>query len=148
MGEQTFFVTQGCQTRVESRAEFSLRQNSARWRFFLEKLKYFSKSFSREARELYVWHPCCNRLNCMTGEEGGGCECSKKTWGNIPSSVKIQSSLNLKKGTGNIHSSAWWEWASSFCQLRAVSPWTFPNQVYYFSIAFKWFFSLFLSIHC
>ena len=43
-----------------------------------------------------------NRLSFMTGEEGGGCKCSEKAWGNISSSVKIQ--LIQSKGTGNVHS--------------------------------------------
>ena len=48
-----------------------------------------------------------NRLSCMTGEERGGCQCRKKSMGKSqekPLLVKIQSSLNLKKGTGNVHS--------------------------------------------
>ena len=45
----------------------------------------------------------CNQFSCMTGEEGGKCQCSKKAWGNISSSVKIQ--LIQSKRTGNVLSS-------------------------------------------
>ena len=55
------------------------------------------------------------QLSCITGEERVGASAAKKAWGNIPSSMKIQSiqsSVNLKKGRGTFFSMM--EWASIF----------------------------------